>query len=79
MINLLENIPVSPVLQKLIGAAAIILISIIAVYNTRFFLQVIVRKITARTKTDRDDELLRGTQKKVYLFIRGLESRSKII
>ena len=74
MIKLLENIPVSPLLQKLIGVAVIIVGTLVAAYLVRFVLTGVASKITGKTKIDLDDRLLAGTQRQLFwlVFLFGL-------
>ncbi len=68
MEQLLNEIPVSPVLQKLIGVGAIILLTLLAIYLARFLLAVLGKRLAARTKTDLDDRLLTASRKPIYLL-----------
>lgn len=69
MEELLNDIPVSPLLQKLIGALVIVVGTVIAVYISRFLLGVVVRKMTARTATELDDRLLKAVRQRIYLLL----------
>ena len=81
MEQLLNEIPVSPVLQKLIGVGAIILLTLLAIYLARFLLAVLGKRLAARTKTDLDDRLLTASRKPIYLllFLIGLLSLSEYL
>lgn len=69
MLSLLEQIPVSPFWQKIIGAIIIALLTFITVVAARFILNIVLKKITVLTKSDLDDKLVAGTQKQIYLLI----------
>ncbi|UCD63837.1 MAG: mechanosensitive ion channel [Candidatus Zixiibacteriota bacterium] len=69
MIELLEEIPVSPFLQKLIGVAVIIVGTFLVIYLSRFVLTVLIKRLTARTKTDLDDRLVAAVRHRIYLLL----------
>ena len=69
MIELIEQIPVSPFAQKLIGAAVILLATFIAVFIVKLILNFIIKKVTTKTKTEIDDILLKGTRRPVIILI----------
>jgi MscS family membrane protein len=69
MVRLLESIPVSPLLQKLIGVAVIILGTLALAYFVRFMLIGVASRIAARTRTDLDDRLVAGTKRQLFFLI----------
>ncbi len=69
MINLLEKIPVSPLLQKLIGVAAIIVGTIIVAYIVRFIIVGLGARIASKTKTSLDDKLIAAASKLLFLLV----------
>ncbi|UCG61832.1 MAG: mechanosensitive ion channel family protein [Candidatus Zixiibacteriota bacterium] len=69
MINLLENIPVSPLLQKFIGVAAIIVGTIFVAFLVRYIISGIGLRIAARTKTELDDKLLAAANRLLFLLV----------
>ncbi|UCE25068.1 MAG: mechanosensitive ion channel [Candidatus Zixiibacteriota bacterium] len=69
MFDLLESLPVSPVLQKLIGSGAIIIITLLAAYIVRFLITAVALRIAARTRTSLDDRLLDGTKRQLFLLV----------
>lgn len=72
MLSLLNEIPVSPIVQKLIGAAIIIFLTFLAVFIVRILLNLILKKVTSKTQTKLDDLLFKSTRRYiialVYLF-----------
>lgn len=69
MIKLLQNIPVSPLLQKLIGAAIIVAGTVVAAYVIRYVIASVAARIAAKTKTDLDDRLVAGTRIPFFLLV----------
>ncbi len=69
MIELLEKIPVEPLIQKFIGVGIIILATFISVFFVRIFIKVFIKNITTRTKTDLDDTLVAIISKPIVLLI----------
>jgi len=69
MTEFLQNIPVSPFLQKLIGAGIIVALTVIAAYVIRYVIAVAAAKVAAKTKTDLDDRLVAGTRIPIFLLI----------
>ncbi|MEW6412865.1 MAG: mechanosensitive ion channel family protein [Candidatus Zixiibacteriota bacterium] len=67
--KLLDEIPVAPLWQKLIGVAGIVVVTLIAAYIVRLTMTSLATKITARTKTTLDDALLNKSRKPIFLFI----------
>ncbi len=67
--KLLDELPVSPVWQKMIGVAAIIALTVIAAFVVRVILTSVATMLTARTKTTLDDKLLEKSRRPVFLFI----------
>jgi len=69
MLNLLEKIPVDPLLQKLIGVVIIVILTLLTVIISRIILISLFKKIALSTKTDLDDILLEKSYKLIYLLI----------
>ena len=69
MLELLSSIPVSPFWQKLIGVGIIVVGTIIVAFLVRIVLYGIVRKLTIKTKTELDDQLIAGTRFQVILIL----------
>lgn len=58
MIELLEKIPVDPLMQKFIGVGIIIMATFIGVFITKIAIKLLIKNITAKTKTALDDTLV---------------------
>jgi small-conductance mechanosensitive channel len=69
MLNLLDKIPVDPLVQKLIGVLLIVVITLLFALIARFILMRIIKRIALATKTELDDLLLAKTHSLVYLLI----------
>ncbi len=69
MIELLEKIPVEPLIQKFIGVGIIVLATFITVFIVKIFIKIIFKNITSKTVTDLDDKILSITSKPIVILI----------
>lgn len=69
MKQLLEQIPVAPVMRDIIGAFVIILFTFIAAAVVRMILSVIVRQAAKKTASDLDDRLLEASKRWIHWFV----------
>lgn len=69
MINLLEKIPVNPLMQKLIGIIIIVIITLLAILLAKIIMISIIKRIALATKTELDDLLFAKSHKLIYLLI----------
>ncbi len=69
MIELLEKIPVEPLMQKFIGVGIIILATFIVVFIVRITLRLLITKITDKTKTKLDDTLVAIISRPIVMLI----------
>ena len=60
MYELLEKLPLPPLLQMVAGIVAIILLTLLSAGMARLILSLIADRIARRTRTDLDDRLLAG-------------------
>lgn len=73
MYELLEKLPLPPLLQMVAGIVGIILLTILFASMARLILSLIAQRIARRTRTDLDDRLLAGIKRRVphLVFIIG--------
>jgi len=73
MYELLEKLPLPPLLQMVAGIVGIILLTILFASIARLILSLIAQRIARRTRTDLDDRLLAGIKRRVphLVFIIG--------
>ncbi len=73
MYELLEKLPLPPLLQMVAGIVAIILLTILFASMARLILSLIADRIARRTRTDLDDRLLAGIKRRVpnLVFVIG--------
>ncbi|MFQ5499021.1 MAG: mechanosensitive ion channel family protein [Candidatus Zixiibacteriota bacterium] len=69
MDNLLQSIPVSPMLRHVISACIIVVGTVVGAYIFQWFLGLLARRVTQHTSTDLDDKLLGATRKYVHLLL----------
>ncbi|MCK4372972.1 MAG: mechanosensitive ion channel family protein, partial [candidate division Zixibacteria bacterium] len=69
MYELLEKLPLPPLLQMAAGIVAIILLTILFATMARLILSLIADRIARRTRTDLDDRLLAGIKRRVPYLV----------
>ncbi|MCK4460923.1 MAG: mechanosensitive ion channel family protein [candidate division Zixibacteria bacterium] len=69
MYELLEKLPLPPLLQTVAGIVAIILLTILFASMARLILSLIADRIARRTRTDLDDRLLAGIKRRVPYLV----------
>ncbi len=69
MTELLSQLPVSELLRSVIGIVGIIVITLVAAWLVRLFLFGVARRLTARTSTELDDQLLEAIRRPIYLLV----------
>ncbi len=69
MIEILEKIPVEPLMQKFIGVGVIILSTFIVVFVTKIVVKLLITNITDKTKNELDDTLAAIISKPAVMLI----------
>ncbi len=69
MYELLEKLPLPPLLQMAAGIVAIIVLTILFATMARLILSLIADRIARRTRTDLDDRLLAGVKRRVPYLV----------
>jgi len=69
MEQLLQSLDVSPLVRGVIGVGIIIVVFVLAVLVARFVLNVLARRLAARTRTTLDDHLLKAVRRPLSMLV----------
>ena len=66
---LLDKLPVSPVIRDIVGAFAIVLLTLVIAHVFKRVLDAFVSRLTRQTQSDLDDRLFAATGRWIYAFL----------